>query len=240
MQPEAMLPHFSPLAEHALLVQWGNRIDPTLNDTVQRLYRALSAMALPGLHAIVPAYSTLALVLAPDYFDRHFPEADPLLVAQGWVEAALKSPGSFEAVVGRPVDIPVCYEGNFAPDLERLAAWSGMTVSEIIAHHTRPEYRVYLIGFLPGFAYMGAVDNRIAAPRLARPRERVPAGSVGIAGRQTGVYPLESPGGWNLIGCTPMRMFDQQRPEPVLLRPGDRVRFRAIGAEEFHQIQQTL
>lgn len=228
-----------PIAEHALLVQWENRIDPLLNDAVQHLYRTLSAMNLPGLLDLAPAYSSLALVLDLAWFDRRFPEANPLQVAQGWVESALKSPGNFEAVAGRLVEIPVCYEGDFAPDLERPAAWSGMEVSEIIAHHTGPEYRVYLIGFLPGFAYMGTVDARLAAPRLARPRERVPAGSVGIAGLQTGVYPLESPGGWNLIGRTPLRLFDPARPEPVLLRPGDRVRFRAIGAAEFHQLEQT-
>lgn len=227
-----------PIAEYALLVQWENRINPALNDAVQRLYRALLAMNLSGLLDLAPAYSSLALVLDPEYFDQKFPGADPLQVAQGWVEAALKSPGSFEAFVGRPVEIPVCYEGDFAPDLEQLAAWSGMTIPDVVALHTGAEYRVYLIGFLPGFAYMGTVDARIAAPRLARPREQVPAGSVGIAGRQTGIYPLESPGGWNLIGRTPLQLFDPQRPEPVLLRPGDRVRFRAIGAEEFHQMEQ--
>lgn len=239
MPHNALPPVCLPIAEYTLLVQWKNRIDPALNDAVQRLYRTLSAMALPGLLDLVPAYSSLALVLDPDYFDRKFPEVDPLQVAQGWVEVALKSPGGLKAVVGRPVEIPVCYEGEFAPDLERLAVWSGMSVSEIIAHHTGPEYRVYLIGFLPGFAYMGTVDARLAAPRLARPRERVPAGSVGIAGLQTGIYPLESPGGWNLIGRTPLRLFDPQRAEPVLLRPGDRVRFRAISPAEFHQMEQA-
>ena len=148
-----------------------------------------------------------------------------------------KDPKNFEAVAGRLVEIPVCYEGDFAPDLERVVAWSGMTVSEIIAHHSGPEYRVYLIGFLPGFAYMGAVDERLAAPRLARPRERVPAGSVGIAGVQTGIYPLESPGGWNLIGRTPLLMFDGQHTAPTLLQPGDRVRFYAVSLEQFYQIQ---
>jgi len=228
-----------PIAEHALLVQWENRIDPLLNDAVQHLYRVLSAMNPPGLLDLVPAYSSLALVLDLAWFDRQFPEANPLQVAQGWVESALKTPGNFEAVAGRLVEIPVCYESDFAPDLERLAAWAGMNASEIIAHHFGPEYRVYMLGFLPGFAYMGTVDERIAAPRLVRPRERVAAGSVGIAGLQTGIYPLESPGGWNLIGRTPLRLFDPQRPEPVLLRPGDRVRFRAISTDEFNQIEQT-
>lgn len=233
------LPVFVPIAEHALLVHWENRIDPLLNDAVQHLYRTLSAMNPPGLLDLVPAYSSLALVLDLAWFDRRFPEANPLQTAQAWVESALKSPGNFEAVVGRLVEIPVCYGNDFAPDLEHLAALSGMAVPEVVALHTSPEYRVYMIGFLPGFAYMGTVDARLAAPRLARPRERVPAGSVGIAGLQTGIYPLESPGGWNLIGRTPLRMFDPARPEPVLLRPGDRVRFRAIGAAEFHQLEQT-
>jgi len=228
-----------PLAEHALLVQWESHIDPLLNDAVLSLYQTLSCMNPPGLRELIPAYSSLTLVLDSDYFDRQLPGADPLQVAQGWVEIALQASAGGNPGVGRTVDIPVCYEKPFAPDLEQLAVSSSMTVSEIIACHTAPVYRVYMIGFLPGFAYMGVVDKRIAAPRLARPRERISAGSVGIAGRQTGIYPLESPGGWNLIGRTPLRLFDPQRPEPVLLRPGDQIRFRAISTAEFHRIEQT-
>jgi inhibitor of KinA len=232
--------HIQPLAEHALLVHWDNRIDPQLHDAVQALYRTLSATALPGLRDLLPAYASLTLVLDLDYFDREHPGADPLLVARNWVAAAVQAPVLGTIAIGRTVEIPVCYDGAFAPDLEALAERAGLTAAEVVALHTGSTYRVYLIGFLPGFAYMGPVDTRIAAPRLARPRGRVPAGSVGIAGAQTGIYPLESPGGWNLIGRTPLHLFDPQQPEPVLLRPGDQVRFRAINTEAFHQIEQTL
>ena len=235
----APLPVCIPIAENALLVQWDNRIDPSLNDQVHSLYRSLSAMALPGLRDLVPAYASLALVLDPDYFDRYLPGTDTLLVARQWVEAAWQAPLPNDSGGVRTVEIPVCYEGAFAPDLEVLAEQSRMSAAAVVDAHVRQLYRVYMLGFLPGFAYMGMVDACIAAPRLARPRERVPAGSVGIAGQQTGIYPLESPGGWKLIGRTPWRLFDPQRPEPVLLRPGDRVRFRAISADEFHQIEQT-
>ncbi|MBK9337518.1 MAG: 5-oxoprolinase subunit PxpB [Lewinellaceae bacterium] len=231
--------HILPLAEHALLVHWDNRIDPLLNDAVQALYRTLSAADLPGLRDLLPAYGSLTIVLDLDYFDRRHPAADPLLVARNWVETAIKTPVPDAMAAGRTVEIPVCYDSAFAPDLEALAARAGLTAAEVVALHTDRVYRVYLIGFLPGFAYMGAVDTRLAAPRLARPRGRVPTGSVGIAGAQTGIYPLESPGGWNLIGRTPLRLFDPQRPEPVLLQPGDQVRFRAISTEAFHQIEQT-
>ncbi|MEQ1746245.1 MAG: 5-oxoprolinase subunit PxpB [Saprospiraceae bacterium] len=226
-----------PLSEYALLVRWGNRIDPELNDAVQALYGTLLAADLPALRDLVPAYDSLALVLDPDRFERLFPGADPIQTARMWVEEAVKLPVSVGAVAGRTVEIPVCYEAEFAPDLEALAHCAGMTAAAVVAMHTAQPYRVYLLGFLPGFAYMGAVDERIAAPRLERPRSSVPAGSVGIAGRQTGIYPLVSPGGWNLIGRTPLCLFDPQQPEPTLLRPGDEVRFRAISAEEFHQIR---
>lgn len=230
---------FLPLAEHALLVHWDNRIDPLLHDAVQALYRTLSAAPLPGLRDLVPAYGSLTLVLDPDWFDLAHPGADPLLVARGWVDAALAAPVSDSMADTRMIEIPVCYEGAFAPDLEALAKRARLSVADVVALHTATVYRVYLLGFLPGFPYLGTVNTRISAPRLARPRVRVPMGSVGIAGRQTGIYPLESPGGWNLIGRTPWRLFDPQRPEPVLLRSGDRVRFRAIGVETFHQIGQA-
>jgi inhibitor of KinA len=231
--------HVLPLAEYALLVHWGNRIDPLLHDAVQALYRTLLAASLPGLRDLVPAYGSLTLVLDPDWFDRAHPGTDPLLIARSWVDAALSAPVSDKVADTRTVEIPVCYEGAFAPDLEALAERAGQSVADVIALHTAAVYRVYLLGFLPGFAYMGTVNAHIAAPRLARPRVRVPVGSVGIAGRQTGIYPLESPGGWNLIGRTPLRLFDPHRPEPVLLRSGDQVRFRAIGVETFHQIEQV-
>jgi inhibitor of KinA len=226
-------PRIIPLTTHALLVDWGNRIAPELNDKVQALYRALSSASLPGLRELVPAYSSLALILDPEYFDRHAPGKDPLDIAAAWVAEALQASVTQAAADVRQVEIPVCYEGDFAPDLAALAARSGLSVAEAVALHCGRTYRVYMLGFLPGFAYLGMVDERIAAARLARPRPRVEAGSVGIAGIQTGIYPLDSPGGWNIIGRTPLRMFDPERESPVLLRPGDEVRFSPISREEF-------
>ena len=132
----------------------------------------------------------------------------------------------------------MCYGGELGPDLTVVAAFSGLSEAEVIAVHAESTYRVYMLGFLPGFAYLGSVDERIAIPRRESPRLRVPAGSVGIAGRQTGVYPLPAPGGWQLIGRTPTRLFDLARAEPFLLRPGDQVRFAAVSESEFRRLSR--
>jgi inhibitor of KinA len=140
-------------------------------------------------------------------------------------------------LMGRTLKIPVCYEAAFAPDLAELATEKNLTTDEVIRLHTNTVYRVYMIGFLPGFPYMGKVDGRMATPRRSSPRTSIPAGSVGIAGEQTGIYPLSSPGGWNIIGRTPIRLFDKDRPEPVLLQPGDAVQFYSITEDEFNDQQ---
>ena len=136
---------------------------------------------------------------------------------------------------GATIDVPVCYGGDFGPDLADVAALGGCTEDEVVRLHSGTEYRVYVVGFVPGFAYMGVVDDRLALPRRAAPRTRVPAGSVAIAAGQTGIYPMETPGGWHLLGRTPIRPFDPGRAEPVLFRPGDRVRFHAIDRETFER-----
>jgi inhibitor of KinA len=133
--------------------------------------------------------------------------------------------------------IPVCYAKTFAPDLEDLALQNKISQEEVIRIHTSATYRVYMIGFLPGFAYMGRVDERIVTPRRSQPRTMVPAGSVGIAGEQTGIYPFASPGGWNIIGQTPVALFDVKRKQPVLLQPGDEVTFYSITEHEFTNYQ---
>jgi inhibitor of KinA len=131
------------------------------------------------------------------------------------------------------VELPVCYGGEFGPDLEEVAARCGLSAAEVMARHSTAEYRVYMLGFSPGFPYLGGLDPAIAAPRRETPRLRVPAGSVGIAGMQTGIYPQESPGGWQIIGRTPGRLFRPDRAEPCLLGPGDRLRFVPVGPEAF-------
>jgi len=226
-----------PLGDGALSIDWGNRIDEATNRQVLTLWDRLRRARLPGVSEFVPAYSSLTLLFDADELRRRFPTQSPYTKMREMVEHALADPLESSTVLGRQIQIPVCYDPAMAPDLPMLAARSGLTPSDIIQLHTATEYRVFMLGFLPGFPYMGTVNEQIATPRLAQPRQRVPAGSVGIAGIQTGIYPLESPGGWNLMGRTPLRMFDAQRTEPTLLQPGDRVRFYAVSLAQFYQIQ---
>jgi inhibitor of KinA len=162
---------------------------------------------------------------------------DPLLVDGPWLESEMRavalqadeSPPAGQAIV----DVPVCYDGEFGPDLADVAAFAAAAPAEVVRLHASREYRVYLVGFVPGFAYMAEVDPRIAAPRRPSPRAAVPAGSVAIAGGQTGIYPSVTPGGWNIIGRTPLKPYDPARSQPFLFRPGDAVRFRAITRGEY-------
>ena len=161
---------------------------------------------------------------------------DPLAVDAAWLEAEIRQEeASIEPTPEPPaaaVEVPVCYGTDCGPDLADVAAFAGCSESEVIERHSAVTYRVYLLGFLPGFPYMAEVDPRIAAPRRATPRTAVPAGSVGIAGGQTGIYPSVTPGGWNIVGRTPVTLFDPDRSRPFLFQPGDRVRFRPIGRDE--------
>lgn len=226
-----------PLGDRGLCIDWGNRIDERVNRQVLAIWDRLRRASLPGVSDIVPAYSSLTLIFDDSARYAESTATTPFEALRRQVEHLLAGPPETEETPGRQIQIPVCYDPSLAPDLLVLAARVGLSASRVIELHTAPEYRVYMIGFLPGFPYMGTVDERIAAPRLTQPRLRVPAGSVGVAGAQTGIYPHESPGGWNLIGRTPLRMFDARSPEPTLLQPGDRVRFFSISLHEFEQIQ---
>lgn len=211
-------PRFSPVGDAAVLVAFGAAIDPRINARVHSLAAAVGAARLPGFGEAVPAYTSLLV---------HY---DPLRLTYAGALDALHAllPGleqQQDVSTGRLVEIPVRYGGEDGPDLETVASLNGLSPQEVVAIHSGGEYPVYMIGFLPGFPYLGGMDPRIAAPRRERPRTRVPAGSVGIAGEQTGIYSLESPGGWQLIGRTPLALFDPLREPPALLAPGDRVRF---------------
>ena len=207
-----------PVGDTMLLVEWEQVIDPAVNQRAISLAERLQARLGYEVRDIVPGYCSVGV---------HY---DPLLTDQISLERAIceeaeqlrdgDAPG--EATV---VEIPVRYGGEFGPDAESVAEWAGCTVSDVIERHANRMYRVYMLGFVPGFAYMGRVDPSIAAPRHRVPRDRVPAGSVGIAGEQTGVYPISTPGGWRLIGRTDMAMFDPARARPNLLVPGNLVRF---------------
>lgn len=227
-----------PLGDQGLTVDWGNHIDVEINRQVLNLYHRVRQAMWPGVRDLVPAYSSLTIHFDTGALLRQFPGQSPYDRMRQAVEKLLDDTGlQTEPPPGRLMRIPVCYDLSLAPDLESVAMRHGLPVTQLIDLHASTRYQVYILGFLPGFAYLGTVDTRIATPRLSRPRNRVPAGSVGIAGEQTGIYPLESPGGWNLIGRTPIRMFDAGRADPVFLRPGDQVHFDPVSIEQFYQLQ---
>jgi KipI family sensor histidine kinase inhibitor len=215
-------PRLAPLGDSALLIVFGDRIDPALNRRALALAKALAD--LPGVTDRVPAYASLALHYDPCVWshDGLVEAVTPYLADEGG--AALED---------RRLRIPVCYGGEHGPDLDAVARHCGLAPDEVIARHSGGEYLVYFLGFTPGFAYLGGLDPALATPRRGAPRSSVPAGAVGIAGEQTGIYPQASPGGWRLIGRTPLRLFDPLREPPCVLAPGDRLRFVPIGPDEF-------
>lgn len=217
------------LAEDALVLCFGDAIDAVTNARVHAAARALREAAPPGITDIAPAYASLLLRFDP----FACPNPDELRQAVSDALRADVIDASATSGAAHAIEIPVCYGGGFGPDLEAVAKHSALATGEVIALHTAAEYTVAMLGFAPGFPYLLGLDEALRVPRRADPRTRVPAGSVAIGGAQTGIYPHELPGGWNLIGRTPFVLFDQQREPPTLLAPGDRVRFRAIGADEF-------
>lgn len=224
------------IAEDALLLRFGERIDVAINDAVLAAAARLQ-QALPQLEC-VPAYASLLLRFDPlAWHSDH--RAPPHERVQAAVRAALEDTETVTAAP-RMVEIPVCYGGAFGPDLDALAAHAGLDAEAAIALHAGVDYRVAMLGFAPGFPYLLGLDQRLAMPRRADPRRRVPAGSVAVGGSQTGIYPAELPGGWQLIGCTPLRLFDANAASPALLQAGDRVRFRAIDADTFHRLADTV
>lgn len=226
-----------PLGDCALRVQLGETVDDATSVRVQAAAAALSGAVLPGLRELVPAYTTLTVHYDPAAVCAAGAPPDDLA---GWLGArigqALAEAGAAKPARGRSVVIPVCYDADFAPDLARIAAQAKLPSGEVVRRHQQGEYRVAMVGFAPGFPYLTGLPAELATPRHSRPRPRVPAGSVGIAGAQTGIYPLATPGGWNLLGRTPLRLFDPQQDPPALLQAGDRVQFRAIVRAEFDRM----
>ena len=206
----------------AVAVEFEARIDPVINARVLALAVEIRAARHPGVRDVVPSYNAVTV-----YFDPVRTEFDRLWVALEQA-ATVVVPSAGPA---REVVVGVRYGGAAGPDLEEVAAFADCSIEEVVRRHTAPGYRVYMVGFLPGFPYLGTVDSRIAMPRRSSPRLTVPAGSVGIAGPQTGIYPTTAPGGWRLIGLASVEPFDAGREPPSLFRPGDTVRFEAISTE---------
>jgi len=223
---------FEALTEDALLLRFGERIDVDLNARVQAAAACLRSR-LPELEC-VPAYASLLLRFDSGSWadnEGHSPHQR----LQAAVSAALRENDQVTAAPRERV-IPVCYGGEYGTDLAEVAACCGLEADAVIVRHTTAEYRVAMLGFAPGFPYLLGLDPQLAVPRRADPRQRVPAGSVAIGGNQTGIYPEALPGGWQLIGRTPLHLFDIAASEPSLLAAGDRVRFRAIDEDSFRQL----
>jgi KipI family sensor histidine kinase inhibitor len=223
---------FEPLADDALVIHLGDSADAATNGQVHALAARIRAQAPVWLRDLVPAYTSLGVFFDIDIIDGD--RASDWLIAQcsGPLEAAaVKTPGI--------VEIPVCYGGMFGEDLDTAAAELGFCASELSVRHCAAIYTVAMIGFAPGFPYLSGLDPALALPRHATPRTRVPAGSIAIGGAQTGIYPRESPGGWRLLGRTPLRLFDAQRDPPSLLSPGDRVRFVPIDIDTYRLLERT-
>lgn len=221
-----VFPQIRPAGDRALVVEFGEAIDPAISAMVTRLDARLTALRPAGLVETVPTYRSLMVHHDPVAGD---PEALAATLERLAFEAARETHApSNGAVEGRVVEIPVVYGGDVGPDMAYVCEKTRLSPEEVVLRHTAPTYVVYMIGFLPGFPYLGGLDPRLATPRLATPRLKIPAGSVGIGGQQTGIYTVESPGGWAVIGRTPLVMFDPMREEPCLLLAGDRVRFVAV------------
>jgi inhibitor of KinA len=225
-------PAFHALGDRGLVVPLGDRIQDRVFERVQALSRALDEANITGVIEHVPAYTTVTV-----YYDLGSTQFEA--VARE-IERLLSIQGNNEPVVSRTIEIPVCYGNEYGIDLENVARHNGLSPEEVIAIHSAASYRVHMLGFAPGFPYLGGMSERIATPRRDSPRLRVPAGSVGIAGAQTGIYPLETPGGWQIIGRTPLALFRLNDDPPTLLAPGDTVQFRPITKEEFAALQETV
>jgi KipI family sensor histidine kinase inhibitor len=224
-------PIFFDCAESALLVDFGRDYEKALTLSILRMSELLAASMLPGFKESIPALSSLTIVYDPLMLSRQ----RLLQEVERLCESGEPAPGA-----ARTWSIPVAYGGGFGPDLEDVARAAGLSEDEAAALHAGQTYDVTMLGFLPGFAYLGDLPKKLRLPRLATPRSRVPAGSVAIAAEMTAIYPFESPGGWRLIGRTPFSPWDMAREERPLLRPGDRVRFYAAGAAEVEAFPQLV
>jgi inhibitor of KinA len=218
--------------DSALAIEFEARIDAEVNARVIALAEALESLSSQGVRDIVPAYRTVTV-----FFDPLRVDYEALV---GHITRKAESIAPVPASAREPVRVPVCYGGELGPDLDEVAAFGGVTCGEVIRLHTAHPFRVFMLGFMPGFPYLGPVDNRIAAPRRSAPRLRVPAGSVALAGQQTGIIPTEAPSGWRLIGRTPVRVFDLGRADPFLVKPGDQIQFYPIDRAAFDRLAQGM
>lgn len=225
-------PRFLPGGDSAIFMEFGNAILPEIGSRVRQTSLRIQSARIPGVREVIPTYRSL--LVCYDSLKITFEElAGKLeLIAMEKESAPLPQP--------KVSKIPVLYGGEFGPDLPYVARYHGITPEEVVKIHTSTLYLIYMLGFMPGFAYLGGISEKIATPRLTVPRLKVPAGSVGIAGTQTGIYPSDSPGGWQIIGRTPAKLFDPKREPPSLLEAGNYLSFESVSAEEFRRVEKEV
>ncbi|MRR20326.1 5-oxoprolinase subunit PxpB [bacterium] len=228
---EAALKYF-PSGDSALIIKAGDVISEEINATVRKLLVRLEKEKIRGVTDFIPSYNELMVCYDPSVLDYK-----QLLEI---IRACAADPGTMELPVAEVVHVPVLYGGEYGPDLQYVAEINGLTEDEVITIHSSVTCLVFMLGFTPGFCYLGGMDKRIATPRRETPRLKIPAGSVGIAGDQTGIYPIESPGGWQLIGRTPLRLFSPDKKPEFLFRAGDYIRFSPVDLDEYNRILEEV
>lgn len=219
--------------DSSLLIVFGNEISPKLNGKVSAMVQLLRSQHIKGMVGLIPSYCAILINYNPHIisYREMYDRIEKLLeVGESTIEAMPK----------KIFEIPVCYGGEYGPDIENISNHAGLSIEEVIRIHSSRDYLIYMIGFLPGFCYLGGLDERIHTPRLTNPRIRIREGSVGIGGSSTGIYPMESPGGWQLMGLTPIKTYDPNRETPILLEAGNYIRFVPIGEEEFLKIKALV
>lgn len=219
------------ISETSVLIEFGNEINPETNKKIRILCEYLENNPFHGLVEYIPYFTSVSIIYDPL-------KINPFEKVREKLESILSSLDFSSEYEEHIVEIPVCYGNEYGPDIEYVAEVNNISVNEVIDIHSKGKYLVYMIGFAPGFPYLGGMSEKIATPRRKTPRTAVPKGSVGIAGMQTGVYPLETPGGWQLIGRTPIKLFDAESKEKTLLKCGDIIKFYPISCEEYLKLKE--
>lgn len=218
--------------DSALLVEFGNDIDEKVNNQLRAFDNTLKKCAIAGIVETVPSYRSLMIIYNPEIID--------CMTLTTQLEELLKSLQNIEIPPSQIIEIPVLYGDKFGPDIQTVATHNNKTIEEVIHIHTSKEYLIYMLGFTPGFPYLGGMSEKIETPRREKPRIKISGGSVGIAGKQTGIYPIDSPGGWQIIGKTPLKLYNEKRENPILLRAGQYIKFKSISEQEFDQITAQI
>lgn len=218
--------------DSSILIEFGKEINPEINGKITSLVQLMKEQHIEGVVDIIPAFCTLLV--------NYDPRVITYEEIRDRMEKLLKIETRASESRRRVYEIPVCYGGEYGPDIENIAEHAGLSVEEVIRIHSSRDYLIYMLGFLPGFCYLGGLDERIHTPRLANPRIKINAGSVGIGGSQTGIYPLDSPGGWQLMGMTPVKTYDPEREVPILVEAGDYIRFVPVDESEYKRIKELV